>query len=73
VQIFHKTVETVVSVNTVYGKACNNIPEAVNKLALSVRLVHSCEIGWNKHDSSYYSKQSLLQGKVLALSSTSIW
>jgi len=27
------------------GKACNNIPEAVNKLALSVRLGHSCETG----------------------------
>jgi hypothetical protein len=24
------------------GKACNNIPEAVNKLALSARLDHSC-------------------------------
>jgi hypothetical protein len=29
------------------GKACNNIPEAVNKLALSARLGHSCEIWWN--------------------------
>ena len=27
------------------GKACNNIPEAVNKLALSARLGHSCETG----------------------------
>ena len=27
------------------GKTCNNIPEAVNKLALSARLVHSCETG----------------------------
>jgi hypothetical protein len=27
------------------GKACNNIPEAVNKLALSDRLDHSCETG----------------------------
>jgi hypothetical protein len=27
------------------GKECNNIPEAVNKLALSARLGHSCEIG----------------------------
>ena len=27
------------------GKACNNIPEAVNKLALSARLDHSCETG----------------------------
>ena len=27
------------------GKACNNIPEAVNKLALSARLGHACEIG----------------------------
>jgi len=46
-----------VSVNTVfrkftkwtYGhwrKACNNIPEAVNKLALSARLDHSYETGW---------------------------
>ena len=24
-------------------RACNNIPEAVTKLALSARLVHSCE------------------------------
>jgi hypothetical protein len=24
------------------GKACNNIPEAVNKLALSARFDHSC-------------------------------
>jgi hypothetical protein len=39
-------------------KTCNYIPEAVNKLALSARLDHSCETGWNKHDSSYYSKQS---------------
>ena len=36
------------------GKACNNIPETVNKLALSAHLGHSCETGWNKHDSSYY-------------------
>ena len=27
------------------GKACNNIPEAVNKLALSACLGHSCETG----------------------------
>jgi hypothetical protein len=27
------------------GKACNNIPEAVNKLALSARLDNSCETG----------------------------
>jgi hypothetical protein len=27
------------------GKACNNIPEAANKLALSARLGHSCETG----------------------------
>jgi len=40
------------------GKACNNIPETVNKLALSAHLGHSCETGWNKHDSSYYSKQN---------------
>jgi len=26
-------------------KACNNILEAVNKLALSARLGHSCETG----------------------------
>jgi hypothetical protein len=25
------------------GKACNNIPETVNKPALSARLGHSCE------------------------------
>ena len=24
------------------GKACSNIPDGVNKLALSARLVHSC-------------------------------
>jgi len=40
------------------GKACNNIPEAVNKLVLSARLGHSFETGWNKHDSSCYSKQN---------------
>jgi hypothetical protein len=40
------------------GKACNNIPEAVNKLALSARLDHSCETWWNRYDSSYYSKQN---------------
>jgi hypothetical protein len=40
------------------GKACNNIPAAVNKLALSARLGHSCETGWNKHDSSDHSKQN---------------
>ena len=39
-------------------KACNNIPEAVNKLALSTHLGYSCETGWNEHDSSYYSKQN---------------
>jgi hypothetical protein len=57
------------------GKACNNIPEAVDKPALSARLDLSCETVWNKHDSSYYSKQNsvLLQGKMLALSTTSIW
>jgi hypothetical protein len=54
---------------------CNNIPEAVNKLALSARLDYSCETGWNKHDPSYYSKQNskfLSQGKNLAILSTSI-
>jgi hypothetical protein len=25
------------------GKACHSIPEAVNKLALSARLTHSCD------------------------------
>ena len=30
------------------GKTCNYIPEAVNKLALSARLGHSCETVWNK-------------------------
>jgi len=39
-------------------KACNTIPETVNKLALSSHLGYSCETGWNKHDSSYYSKQN---------------
>jgi len=32
VQIFHKTVESVVSVNTVYGKACNKIPKQLINL-----------------------------------------
>jgi hypothetical protein len=38
-------------------------------------LDHSFETEWNKYDSSYYSKQIsvLLQGKILALSSTSKW
>jgi hypothetical protein len=56
VQIFYKTVESAVSVNTVFqkfereltnidGKACNNIPEAVNKLALSTCFGHFCETG----------------------------
>jgi len=61
VQIFYKTVGSAVSVSEltdIDGKACNNIPEAVNKLALSARLYHSCETGWNQHDSSYYSKQN---------------
>ena len=40
------------------GKTCKNISEAVNKLYLSAHLGHSCETGCNKHDSSYYSKQS---------------
>jgi hypothetical protein len=39
-------------------KACSNIPEAINKLAFSASLGHTCETGWNKHDSSYYSKQN---------------
>ena len=39
-------------------KAYYTIPEAVNKLALSARLGHSCETERTKHDSSYYSKQS---------------
>jgi hypothetical protein len=58
------------------GKACNNVPEAVNKLALSARLGHSCETEWNKHDSSHYSKQNskvLSQGKILAILSTSLY
>ena len=40
------------------GKACNNIPETVNKLAIPARLGHSCGIGKNKQDPSYYSKQN---------------
>ena len=51
-QNFYKTVESAVSVNTVFqkctnigGKACNNISEAVNKLALSARLDHYCGTG----------------------------
>jgi hypothetical protein len=59
------------------GKACNNIPETVNKLALSACLGHSCDTGWNKHDSSYYSNKQnskvLSQHKILAIISTSIW
>jgi len=66
VKIFNKTVESAMSVPgnsrselaDIDGEACNNIPEAVNKLALSACLDHSCETGWNKHDSSYYSKQN---------------
>jgi hypothetical protein len=57
-------------------KAYYNILEAFNKLALSAHLGHSCETGWIKHDSSYYSKQNskvLPQGKILAMLSTSIW
>ena len=57
-------------------KACNKIPEAGNKLALSACLGHSCEIGWNKHDSSYYSKQNskvLSQYKILAIFYTDVW
>lgn len=44
------------------GKACNNIPETVNKLAMPARLGHSCGIGKNKQDPSYYSKQSFTTG-----------
>jgi hypothetical protein len=39
-------------------------------------LGHSCEIGWNKHDSSYYSKQNskvLSQYKILAIFYTDVW
>ena len=68
-QIFNKTVNSPPvckqfsgnsrsELTNIDGKACNNIPEAVNKLALSARLGHSCETGWNKHDSCYYSKQN---------------
>ena len=46
------------------GEICYSIPEAVNKLALSACLSHSCETGWNKHDSSYYSKQSFITFSV---------
>jgi hypothetical protein len=38
-------------------------------------LGHSCETGWIKHDSSYYSKQNskvLPQGKILAMLSTPV-
>jgi hypothetical protein len=51
-------------------KAYYNILEAFNKLALSAHLGHSCETGWIKHDSSYYSKQNskvLPQVKILAM------
>jgi len=40
------------------GKAWNNIPEAVNKLAFSARLGHTCETGWTKYDSFYNCIQS---------------
>jgi hypothetical protein len=54
---------------TTDGRGCKNIPEAVNKLALSARLGHSCETGWHKHDSFYYSKQNsvLSQSKKASL------
>ena len=51
------------------GKTCNNILEAVNKLALSVCLGHSWEAVWNKYDSSYIilnKTKVLSQGKILA-------
>ena len=35
----------------IWKRACIN-------LWLSARLDYSCETGWNKHDSSYYSKQN---------------
>ena len=43
-------------------KACNNISEAVNKLALSAGLGHSCETGWNKDDPSYKQNQTFITG-----------
>ena len=60
-QIFNKTVQALTQVSGNSGselmnineKACNNIPEAVNKLALSAGLGNSFETGWNKHDPSY--------------------
>jgi hypothetical protein len=69
VQLFYKTGETSVckhsfpgnsrsELTDIDGKACNNIPEAVNKLVVSASLDHSCETWWNNHDSSYYSKQN---------------
>jgi hypothetical protein len=39
-----KTID-VLELTNIDGKACNNIPEAVNKLSLSARLDHSCETG----------------------------
>ena len=60
-QIFNKTVQTLTQVSgnsrseptNNNEKACNNIPETVNKLALSAGLGHSFETGWNKPDHSY--------------------
>ena len=65
-QIFNKTVQALTQfsgnsgseLTNINEKACNTIPETVNKLALSAHLGHSGETGWNKHDSSYYSKQN---------------
>jgi transcriptional regulator len=60
VQIFNKTVESAVSVNTVFReftnidrKACNNITEAVNTLTLSAHLDHSCETDYSKQIHSF--------------------
>ena len=60
-QIFNKTVQALTQfsgnsgseLTNINEKACNNIPEAVNKLALSAGFGHSFETGWNKHDPSY--------------------
>jgi hypothetical protein len=49
------------------GNACNNIPEAVNKLALSARLGHSCENGWNKNDLTNISLYYIYIAPVLSV------
>ena len=83
-QIFNKTVQALTQfsgnsgseLTNINEKACNNIPEAVNKLDLSAGLGHSFKTGWNKHDHSYIIQNKikpLSQDEILALLSTSLW